>query len=69
MPAAYDDPTAVVPPLDLPDRRPSHHLLHVSREATDVIAAGNAHIQALSGCYGYGSPQHRRAEQRLAARG
>jgi hypothetical protein len=63
MPSAYDDPTAVVPVLDLPDRRPYVHELHVSRDAADVIAAASAHVQALADFFGYGSQQHRRAER------
>jgi hypothetical protein len=65
MPSAYDDPTAVVPVLDLPDRRPYVHELHVSRDAADVITAATAHVQAqaLADFFGYGSQQHRRAER------
>jgi hypothetical protein len=63
MPSTYDDPTAVLPVLDLPDRWPYVHDLHVSREAADVIAACTAHVEALADCYGFGSDRHRRAER------
>jgi hypothetical protein len=52
MPATYEDPNVPAPALIRIDRRPHTHTLDVTREATDVIAACDAHIQTLGTFYG-----------------
>jgi len=52
MPSSYDDPAVPAPAVPTVDRRPDVHHLQVSREATDVIAACDAHVQALGQQYG-----------------
>lgn len=52
MPGFYDDPTVPAPTLPKVDYRPEVHQLHVTRDATDVIAACDAHIHELGTYYG-----------------
>ncbi|MEV0734082.1 hypothetical protein [Polymorphospora sp. NPDC050346] len=58
MPSMYDDPAAPVPAAVAVDRRPLVHELHVARDATDVIAAAESHIDALGRYYGQASDIH-----------
>lgn len=62
MPSAYEDPVAPVPDPP-PDQRPCEHVLTVSREATDVIAAASRHCAALASYYGQESRECREAVQ------
>lgn len=55
LPGTYDDPAVAVPMPDLPDRRPPIHQLHVTREATDVIAANTRYLDQLADAYGHDS--------------
>jgi hypothetical protein len=59
MPATYPDPAAPAPSRtqQRTDHRPAEQRLDVTREATDVIAACEAHLQALGAHYG---PRSRR---------
>jgi len=63
MPATYDDPAVTVPPVPHTDHRPYEHVLTVSREATDVIAAATRHCDGLAGHFGAGSRQYQDAAQ------
>jgi hypothetical protein len=55
MPTTYDDPSAPVPEKNPADQRPYEHVLTVSREAADVIAAASRHCAALASYFGTGS--------------
>ncbi len=55
MPSAYEDPNIAAPVVQTVDRRPYVHDMHITREAVDVIAACDAHVQALGACYGQDS--------------
>jgi hypothetical protein len=55
MPSTYEDPDAPAPEVPHADYRPPVCHLEVSREATDVIAACEAHLQALGGYFGWRS--------------
>jgi hypothetical protein len=61
MPSSYDDPSAVIPSRPTVDHRPYEHVLTVSREATDVIAACTRHCDALARHFGEHSREHRDA--------
>ena len=61
MPATYDDPSAPVPDAPPPDQRPYEHVLTVSREAADVIAAASRHCADLAAYFGEDSREHREA--------
>jgi hypothetical protein len=61
MPMFYDDPDGSAPEVPRRDYRPLMHELHVSREACDVIAACEAHIQALREYYGTDSQTYQQA--------
>jgi hypothetical protein len=62
MPTTYDDPSAAVPDPP-PDQRPYEHVLTVSREAADVIAAASRHCADLAAYFGAGSREFREAAQ------
>lgn len=62
MPSTYEDPAAPVPGTP-PDQRPDEHVLTVSREATDVIAAASRHCDDLAAHYGEESREFREAVQ------
>lgn len=51
-PATYEDPDVPVPDVPTVDHRPPVLDLHISREASDVIAACEAHLNALGQHYG-----------------
>jgi hypothetical protein len=55
MPSSYEDPDIPAPVVEKVDRRPHIHNMHITREAVDVIAACDAHVQALGACYGQDS--------------
>ncbi len=61
MPGTYDDPSAPVPESPPADQRPYEHVLTVSREAADVIAAASRHCDELARYFGAGSREHREA--------
>ena len=61
LPSSYDDPVVPAPPLPTTDHRPGVHEVRLTREATDVIAACDAHVDALGRAYGWDSPIHLRA--------
>jgi hypothetical protein len=61
MPSSYDDPTVPAPTLDLPDRRPAVHHLHVHRDAVDVMAACTHYIDDLGQYYGLRSDTYHQA--------
>lgn len=61
MPASYDDPSVTVPQVPQADYRPYEHVLTVSREAADVIAAATRHCGQLAHRYGATSPQYQDA--------
>jgi hypothetical protein len=61
MPASYDDPSVTMPPAPETDYRPYEHVLTVSREATDVIAAATRHCAELARHFGTGSRQYQDA--------
>jgi hypothetical protein len=52
MPSTYDDPDVPEPQLAKVDRRPHTLELRITREATDVIAACEARVEALGDHYG-----------------
>jgi len=58
MPASYDDPSVTVSAAQPADQRPYEHVLTVSREATDVIAAASRHCGELSACFGEDSREY-----------
>lgn len=60
-PATYDDPHAPTPQVAVTDRRPPAHLLHVTRDAVDTIAACTRHLADLGCFYGPTSDIHREA--------
>jgi hypothetical protein len=61
MPATYDDPSAPVPDTPPPDQRPREHVLTVTREAADVIAAATRHCARLATYFGEDSREYREA--------
>jgi hypothetical protein len=61
MPCAYDDPDAVVPSAPAADQRPYEHVLTVTREAADVIAACARRCADLGGYFGEDSAEYREA--------
>jgi hypothetical protein len=61
MPGTYDDSTAPIPPRARIDHRPSEHVVTVSRDAVDVIAAASAHCARLGAYFGTNSHQYRDA--------
>jgi hypothetical protein len=61
LPGTYDDPAAPVPERPRVDRRPHLLQLHITRDAVDVIAAANTHVNAIAACYGRESEQHLQA--------
>jgi len=52
MPSTYDDPDVPTPTIPTVDRRPDIHHLAVTREATDVTTACDAHVQSLGDHFG-----------------
>jgi hypothetical protein len=58
MPASYDDPTVTVPARPAIDHRPYEHMLTVSREATDEIAAASQRCDQLGAYFGVDSPYY-----------
>jgi hypothetical protein len=58
MPAAYEDPAVPAPATARTDYRPHAHHLEASRDATDTIAACEAHVQALGRYFGWQSPPY-----------
>jgi hypothetical protein len=58
MPASYDDPTVTVPDRPAIDHRPYEHMLSVSREATDEIAAASQRCDQIGAYFGVDSPQY-----------
>jgi hypothetical protein len=58
MPSTYEDPKAIVPPTRRVDHRPYEHVLRVSREATDTIAAASHHCDQLATYFGADSSQY-----------
>jgi len=63
MPASYDHPSAPVPDTPPRDQRPYEHVVTVSREATDVIAAASRHCADLGRYFGEDSREYREAVQ------
>jgi hypothetical protein len=61
MPASYDDPLAQVPDGPPADQRPYEHVLTVSREAADVIAAASRRCADLASYFGVSSREYREA--------
>jgi hypothetical protein len=61
MPASYDDPSAPVPDGPPADQRPYEHVLTVSREAADVIAAASRRCAELASYFGASSREYREA--------
>jgi hypothetical protein len=61
MPASYDDPSVTVSHQPTPDQRPCQHVLMVTREATDVIAAASRRCADLASHFGENSPEYRKA--------
>lgn len=61
MPASYDDPSVTVTPTPAVDHRPYEHVLTVSREATDVIAAATRHCAELGRHFGTSSREYQDA--------
>jgi hypothetical protein len=58
MPSSYEDASVKVSLPPPPDQRPYEHVLTVTREATDVIAAASARCADLARGYGPRSPEH-----------
>jgi len=58
MPSTYDDPAVIAPTTPPRDHRPNAHVLTVSREATDVIAACARHCSELGQYFGEHSRQY-----------
>jgi hypothetical protein len=58
LPSTYDDPDAPVPDPPSADQRPPEHILTVSREAADTIAAASGHCEALAAFFGEDSREH-----------
>jgi len=58
MPVSYDDLAVTVALRPTTDHRPPEHVLTVSREATDQIAAASKHCEQLGTYFGAGSPQY-----------
>jgi len=52
MPAQYNDPRVPAPTLTLPDYRPAQHIVVLHRDAVDVIAACQRHLDQLRAFYG-----------------
>jgi hypothetical protein len=61
MPASYDDPTVTAAAAPVADQRPYEHVLTVSREAVDAIAAASRRCGELARYFGEDSRQHREA--------
>lgn len=61
MPASYDDPAVTVTPTPAADHRPYEHVLTVSREAVDVIAAATRHCAELARHFGTSSREYQDA--------
>jgi hypothetical protein len=61
MPASYDDPSVTVTPVPQADHRPYEHVLTISREATDVIAAATRRCDDLASHFGASSREHQEA--------
>lgn len=61
MPAAYDDPEPLPDSPVLADLRPGEHHLTLTRDAVEVIAACQAHLQRLRDCYHPAAPAYRHA--------
>jgi hypothetical protein len=61
MPASYNDPAVTTATAPVADQRPYEHVLTVSREATDVIAAASRRCGELARYFGEDSRQHREA--------
>jgi hypothetical protein len=61
MPSSYYDPSVTVLGAPEPDPRPYEHVLTVSREATDVIAAATRHCAELARHFGTGSREYQDA--------
>lgn len=51
-PATYEDPDVPMPDIPAVDHRPPVLDLHITREASDVIAGSEAHLYALAMYYG-----------------
>jgi hypothetical protein len=58
MPSSYQDPDVPVPETAKADRRPHVHEMHVTREATDVIAACAHRVEELGNCFGRDSEEY-----------
>jgi hypothetical protein len=58
MPASYDDPAIGVTDRPAIDHRPYEHMLSVSREATDEIAAASTRCDQLGAYFGVESPRY-----------
>ena len=61
MPSSYHDASVSVTPTAAADHRPYEHVLTVSREATDVIAAAARHCTELARHFGTGSREYQDA--------
>jgi hypothetical protein len=61
MPATFEDPSAPVPDERPVDQRPYEHVLTVSREAADVIAAASRRCADLGSYFGADSREYREA--------
>ncbi|TDB89140.1 hypothetical protein E1264_09215 [Actinomadura sp. KC216] len=61
MPCSCQNPDAPVPPVERVDQRPFEHVVTVTREATDVIAAASAHCDRLAASFGIDSQEYREA--------
>lgn len=61
MPSTYDDPNTGVPLFEVIDHRPREHVLRVSCEATNTIAAASHHCDRLAAHFGVSSAQYRDA--------
>jgi hypothetical protein len=58
MPASYEDPTITVAARPAIDHRPYEHMLSVSREACDEIAAASTRCDQLGAFFGVDSAQY-----------
>jgi hypothetical protein len=58
MPSTYEDPAVPAPHIPPTDYRPAVHHIEVTRDAVDVIAACETHVQALGTYFGRQSPPY-----------
>jgi hypothetical protein len=61
MPDSYEDPVAPTLDTTLTDHRPGTHVVTLSREAVDTIAACTRHVEDLAAAYGDTSEAYRHA--------